>query len=75
MITLEPIRTKIIEAINLSGISQTLLAQKIGVAQQTVSKYLSGKTMPALDTLANLCAVLDLDANDILCVDTYKPAR
>lgn len=27
--------------------------------------------MPALDTFANLCAVLDLDANDILCVEEY----
>ena len=28
--------------------------------------------MPALDTLANLCAIIDADANDILCVDEYK---
>lgn len=27
--------------------------------------------MPALDTFANLCAVLDLDANEILCVSEY----
>lgn len=28
--------------------------------------------MPALDTLANLCAVLDLDANEILCLNDYN---
>ncbi len=26
--------------------------------------------MPALDTFANLCAVLDVDANDVLCIST-----
>ncbi len=72
MITLNSIRVKLIEAIEQSGISQTQLAKQIGVGQQTVSAYLCGKSMPALDTLANLCADLDLDANDILCVDTYK---
>lgn len=25
--------------------------------------------MPALDTFANLCEVLDLDANEILCIN------
>ncbi len=29
--------------------------------------------MPALDTFANLCAILDVDANDILCIADYKP--
>ncbi len=28
--------------------------------------------MPALDTLANLCAILDLDANEILCLTEYN---
>ena len=48
------------------------IAKKIGVKQQTVAQYLSGRAMPALDTFANLCAVLDLDANEILCVADYK---
>ncbi len=73
MITLKQIRIKLIEAINQSGMNQTQLAKKIGIGQQTISAYLCGKAMPAMDTFANLCAVLDLDANDILCVDTYVP--
>ena len=24
--------------------------------------------MPALDTFANICAILDIDSNDILCI-------
>ncbi len=68
MVTLEMIRAKLVEAIRQSDKSQTALAKLIGVGQQTVSEYIHGKSMPALDTFANLCKVLELDANDILCV-------
>jgi len=72
MIKLETIRLKLIEAIRTSGMTQTQLAQKIGVVHQSVAQYLSGRAMPSLDTFANLCAVLDLDANDILCLSEYN---
>ncbi|MBQ9482505.1 MAG: helix-turn-helix transcriptional regulator, partial [Clostridia bacterium] len=36
--------------------------KKIGVKQPTIGQYLSGRALPALDTLANLCIFLDLDA-------------
>lgn len=68
MITLEQIRAEIIKAIKQSGLSQTEIARRLGIKQPTVNDYLSGRSMPALDTLANLCVILDLDANDILCV-------
>ncbi len=68
MITLEQIQERLAEMIKQSGISQTALAKQIGVCQQAISSYVHGKKMPALDTLANLCVVLDLDANEILCV-------
>ena len=69
MITLFQIRTKLIEAIQQSGMSQTELAKKIGVSQQAISSYVNGCKMPALDTFANLCKLLDVDANYILCQD------
>lgn len=68
MITLDEIRVKLIEGIQQSGMTQTALAQKLGIRQQTISHYIKGNKMPALDTLANLCAILDLDANEILCL-------
>lgn len=46
--------------------SQTELAKKMGIKQPTVGQYLSGRAMPALDTFANLCVILDLDANEML---------
>ncbi len=70
MITLEQIRKSIADAIKQSGLTQTELAAKIGVKRQQVSCYIHGTKMPALDTFANLCAVLDVDANDVLCIST-----
>lgn len=72
MITQIQIREKIIEAIEQSKLTQKELAQRLGISQQTISCYIRRKKMPALDTFANLCAVLDIDANDILCVGQYK---
>lgn len=66
MITLNQIREKIIEAIKNSGLSQTEIGKKLNVSQQTIGQYLNGRAMPALDTFANLCVILDVDANEIL---------
>ena len=68
MITLEQIQARLAETIKQSGLSQTAIAKQIGVCQQAVSAYVKGIKMPALDTFAKLCVVLDLDANEILCV-------
>ena len=68
MITLQEIQAKIAEAIRMSGMAQAALAEKLGVSQQTVSHYVKGDKLPALDTLANLCRILDADANEILCI-------
>ena len=68
MITLNQIQEKIAQAIKNSGLTQTELSKKLGISQQTVSHYVKGDKLPALDTFANLCAVLDLDANEILCI-------
>ena len=73
MIMLEQIRQRITETIKQSELTQTELARRLGVGQQTISEYIRGKSMPALDTFATLCAILDVDANDILCINEYKP--
>ena len=68
MITNEQIQIRLIEAIKQSGFSQSDIARKINLSPQTISCYIHGKKTPALDTFANLCVILDLDANDVLCV-------
>ncbi len=72
MLTLDMIRIKLQEAIKQSNMTQSELAQKIGVKRPQISAYRHGTKMPALDTFAKLCAVLDIDANDILCISEYK---
>ena len=68
MITLLQIQQQIAEAIKQSGMTQTEVGKKLGVSQQSISHYVKGDKLPALDTLANLCVLLDVDPSDILCV-------
>ncbi len=72
MNTAHNISKKLSEAIRQSGIKQTELAQKIGVSQQQISSYINGHTLPSPDMFSRLCTVLDLDANEILCVERPK---
>ena len=67
MITLDRIRKNLVEAIRQSGLTQNEIAKKLGISQQAIGQYVSGRAMPALDTFANLCVVLDIDPADILC--------
>ena len=67
MITNEQIQKRLAEAIKQSGMTQTAIANKLNISQSTIAHYLKGDIMPAIDTLANLCKLLDIDANYILC--------
>ena len=64
MITLMQIQKKLSEAI-----TQTEIGKRLGISQQSVSHYVKGDKLPALDTLANLCVLLDVDPADILCTE------
>ena len=68
MIVQSQIQQRLAEPIRQSGMTQTEIAAKVGIKQPTVGQYLSGRSMPALDTFANLCAVLDVDPAYILCL-------
>ncbi len=69
MIILEQIQRKLTEAIKYCGLTQTELANRLGITQPCITHYMKGRKMPALDTFANLCKVLDISADDILCLD------
>ncbi len=72
MITIDKIQLRLAKAINQSGITKTEIANRVNVRPTQISSYIHGRKMPALDTFAKLCAVLDLDANEILCVDEFQ---
>ena len=68
MINLTQIHDKLADALKHSGLTQTEIANRLGVKQSNISHYIKGDKMPALDTFANICAILDIDSNDILCI-------
>ena len=70
MITIEQIQKRIIESIKESGLTQTEIASKLNISRSAISHYVKADILPALDTLENLCKLLDLDANDILSLDS-----
>lgn len=69
MICSEEIRQRLAEAIRQSGMTQAEIAKRVGIKHQQISCYLKGQKMPALDTFANLCKVLDVSADDILGIN------
>ena len=69
---MEIIRQRIREEILNSKYSQSELARLLGIKQQSVNDYCRMKTLPALDTLAKLCMLLDIDANYILGITDYN---
>ena len=75
MVTLIEIQKKLAEEIKNSGLTQTAIAKKLGIKQPTVGQYLSGRAMPALDTFANLCIILDVDPADILGTNNEKTKK
>ena len=68
MVTLEQIQQRIAEAIKQSGMTQTAIAKALGVQPTQICSYTKGRKLPALDTFANLCAVLDVEPAYILCL-------
>ena len=72
MITDNEIREKLKTAIRTSGKTQKDIAKNIGITQQSLNQYLKDRALPTLATLANICRYLDLDANEILCINDNK---
>ena len=70
-IILSDIRKNLKDAIKQSGFTQKELAELIGVKHPQICCYIGGKKMPALDTFANLCVILDVDPADILCTKKF----
>ena len=48
------------------------IALEVGVSHQAIHQYESGKIIPSIEVLKRLCAVLRLDANEILMTKEGK---
>lgn len=69
VITRKDINRQISDAIRHSGLTQTEIAKRLGISPYTVSHYCCGNKMPALETFANLCRIININPAILLCLD------
>ena len=50
-----------------AGLTQMQLAEKLGITDRAVSKWETGKAMPDSSVMLELCDVLRISVNDLLC--------
>lgn len=64
---------KIIESrLQAKNMTQTQLGEKLGLNQRTISQYVRGNSMPSLETLSNICNLLDINISYILETNEYN---
>ena len=68
---LASIQLRLRECIQESHFSQRQIGKEVGVSPQTISKYMKKDIFPALDTLAKLCALLEVSSDYILGIKEY----
>ena len=56
---------KIMDLRKMNGLSQEELAEKVGVARQTISKWECGTSSPDLDTLKQICLLYDVSLYEL----------
>ena len=49
------------------GMTQAQLAEKLGITDRAVSKWETGKSMPDVSLMLELCSLLGITVNDMLC--------
>ena len=49
------------------SLTQLQLAEKLGITDRAVSKWETGKAMPDVSIMLELCGVLEISMNDLLC--------
>ena len=52
------------------GLTQEKLAEKLGITDRAVSKWETGKSLPDASIMLELCGLLGITVNDLLCGET-----
>jgi len=72
MTNLEDVRQRLIYEVEHSGMSKIEICKQVGISPSAMSQYKSGRAMPALDTFADICKCIKIDANEILGITENK---
>lgn len=54
------------EAMQAKGLTQTKLAEMLGVRQNTISQWITETNEPNVETILRLCRLLDVTPNELL---------
>ena len=55
------------------GLTQEKLAESLGITYKAVSKWECGKGLPDASIMVDLCNILDISVNDLLCGEKINP--
>ena len=47
--------------LEMKNMTQSELGERLGLSQKAISKYVTGKSLPAIDTLEKICSILDVN--------------
>ena len=71
-ITNNLIKERLNKEIEQSGFKQIEIANMVNISKSTISDYKNSKKMPSLETFANICLELGLDANYVLGLRDFE---
>ncbi len=71
----ETIGKNIRDARRRKDMTQAILAEHLNVTESAISQWESGRTSPDLSLVPELCGVLGISADWLLCVNTEKRAK
>ena len=57
------------------NLTQAQLAEKLNITDRAISKWETGKTMPDSDIMLDLCDILEISADELLCGEKIDAAH
>ena len=54
------------------GLTQMQLAERLGITDRAVSKWENGRSLPDSSIMLELCSILKISVNDLLCGEVIK---
>jgi len=67
-----PFQARFLRALRLRGVRQTDIAQRLGITQSAVSKWVRGRSTPDIPTLRQLAAILNVTVDYLVGGDDSK---